>query len=336
MTKHIDYTAAPLLEVENLRLSMPLPVGELSILNGLSYKVWQGETLAIVGESGSGKSISTLTLMGLQPKRAKVTADKLRFNGNDMLALSPKALNKLRGNEIAMIFQDPMTSLNPLLTIGEQLIEGFIFHGKGTKAQAVERAIYLLERVGIQNAKARLGQYPHQLSGGLRQRIVIAIALMCSPKLIIADEPTTALDVTVQALILSLLKELQAEFNMALILISHDLGVVSTVSDRVAIIYPGTLMEMGAIDEVIHEPLHPYTRGLLDCIPRMGEHKGPLKTIPGVVPSLIGKANGCRFYSRCNVRVDACASGTIALEQTSSGRVFRCIHPEPVLQGMSQ
>lgn len=330
----VDYSKPPLLDVANLHLTIPTSGGDLRVLRGVDYQVWQGETLAVVGESGSGKSVSSLALMGLQPRRARVTADKLSFDGQSMLGLSRGGLRKLRGNKMAMIFQDPMTSLNPVLSIGEQLIETYAAHARGTRAQATERAVYLLERVGIRNAGERMRQYPHQLSGGLRQRVVIAIALMCNPKLIIADEPTTALDVTVQALILSLLKELQDEFGMALILISHDLGVVSSLADRVAIMYAGSIMESGEADAVIHDPLHPYTKGLIDCIPRLrpGEDRKPLVTIPGMVPSLIGHGKGCMFRNRCTRAIDACASATIDLQPAAAGRVYRCIHSENALK----
>ncbi len=329
----IDYGAPPLLDIAGLHLSIPTSGGDLRVLRGVDYQLWQGETLAVVGESGSGKSVSSLALMGLHPRRASVSAERMTFDGQNILGLSRPALRKLRGNQMAMIFQDPMTSLNPVLTIGEQLVETYSAHGKGSRAQATERAIYLLERVGIRNARERLGQYPHQLSGGLRQRVVIAIALMCNPKLIIADEPTTALDVTVQALILSLLKELQEEFGMALILISHDIGVVSSIADRVAIMYAGTIVESGGADEVIHEPLHPYTRGLVDCVPRLrpGRERKPLVTIPGIVPSLLGPSRGCLFRNRCPKALDTCAMTDPAVQRTASGRVFRCIHSEAVL-----
>lgn len=319
----------PLLDVQDLNVSIPTSSGELTVARGISYQVWPGETFAIVGESGCGKSLSSLALIGLQPRRAKVSATRCRFDGQELLSLDGKQMTDLRGTKLAMIFQDPMTSLNPVYTIGDQLAEVYTCHGLGTKRDAIDRATFLLERVGIKNATARLGQYPHQLSGGLRQRVVIAMAMMCSPKLIIADEPTTALDVTVQAVILGLLKELQDEFGMALVLITHDLGVVASVSDRVAVMYAGRFMETGATEQVFNSPTHPYTQGLLDCIPRAdGRSKGTrLHSIPGMVPSLVGRIDGCAFRNRCSRVVPACATGEIAMRSDTQGHDYRCIHP---------
>ncbi|GKY89939.1 ABC transporter ATP-binding protein [Sinisalibacter aestuarii] len=323
----------PLLEVRNLSTRIGASHGTITVGRDISYELNPGETLAIVGESGSGKSVNTMALVGLQPKRATVTADKLAFEGRDLLTLPRDQMRTIRGNEISVIFQDPMTSLNPVLTVGEQLIEVYLAHGLGTRAEAEERAIYLLERVGMRNAAARMRQYPHQLSGGLRQRVVIAIAMMCKPKLIIADEPTTALDVTVQALILSLLRELQDEFKMALILITHDFGVVASIADRVLVLYAGGVVESGPAKDVIANPAHPYTSGLLNCIPRMeDDDRGqPLNTIPGMVPSLAGNLHGCLFRNRCALAEPACASDPIPEVAVGAGRMARCIHADAIL-----
>ncbi len=323
-----DYSAAPILDIENLQISLPTALGDLMAGQGISYQVWPGETFALVGESGCGKSLCSLSLMGLQPRRAKVSANHCRFDGREMLSLGRAELAELRGARLSMIFQDPMTSLNPVYTIGNQLAEIYTCHGLGTKRRAIERAAFLLDRVGIKNTAARLNQYPHELSGGLRQRVMIAMAMMCNPKLIIADEPTTALDVTVQALILALLKELQVEFGMALLLITHDLGVVASVADRVAVMYAGRIVEMGTAVQIFTSPSHPYTQGLIDCIPSAeGAAKGArLHTIPGVVPSLIGRGKGCSFRNRCPRVVPPCSQDPIAMRDATTAHQYRCLH----------
>ncbi len=260
----------PVLEVAGLTVDIDVPAGELHAVSGVDFHVGRGETFCLVGESGCGKTITALAAMRLLPRRARMAAQRLALDGADLLALDTKAFSRLRGDRMAMIFQDPMTSLNPVYTIGNQLAEVYVRHRKGGRREARERAMHLLDRVGIMAPAARLGQYPHQLSGGLRQRMMIAMALMCEPALIIADEPTTALDVTVQAQILHLLADLQRELNMALVLITHDLGVVARLADRVAVMYAGRIVETGTADEVFSHPTHPYTRGLLDCIPQPG------------------------------------------------------------------
>ena len=274
--------------------------------------------------------------MGLLPKQAQRSADRLDFAGVDLQHASNRDMRKLRGDRISMIFQEPMTSLNPAYTIGDQLTEALLLHRKVGKAAARNRAIELLEKVGITAAASRMKQYPHQLSGGLRQRVMIAMALMCEPDLIIADEPTTALDVTIQAQILRLLKDLQRELNMAMILITHDLGVVARVADKVAIMYAGEMVEAGTVNEVFTEPRHPYTRGLLRCIPvpgrtKAGEHLG---SIPGIVPSLIGNMPGCAFRSRCDEAIPACAAD-IPKRLSSSGHLYRCVHDYGPLSSLS-
>ncbi|WP_151449140.1 ABC transporter ATP-binding protein [Lacisediminimonas profundi] len=316
-----------LLEVRNLRVSIPLEDGLLRPVRGLDFSVRKGETLCIVGESGCGKSLTSLSLMRLLPSRAKVEADLLQFDGQDLSSLSEAQMNEIRGNRMSMIFQEPMTSLNPAYTIGNQLEEVFLRHNPGQRKQARERAVYLLEKVGITGASGRLGQYPHQLSGGLRQRVMIAMALMCGPQLIVADEPTTALDVTVQAQTLRLLKDLQHEFHMALILITHDLGVVARMADQVAVMYAGQIVESGTAQEVFSSAAHPYTRGLLDCIPIPGRvQRGQrLGSIPGIVPSLIGDLRGCAFANRCGFARPECRDSEIPDRVRSPGNRYRCL-----------
>jgi peptide/nickel transport system ATP-binding protein len=303
--------------------------GDLHAVRGISFAVDAGETLCIVGESGCGKSLTSLALMDLLPKRARREATRLNFAGSDLLRLSRRAMTHIRGARMAMIFQEPMTSLNPAYSIGNQLSEMLLRHRRVSSSQARERAVFLLEKVGITAAASRLNQYPHQLSGGLRQRVMIAMALMCEPELIIADEPTTALDVTIQAQILHLLAGLQREFGMAMILITHDLGVVARVADRVAVMYAGQFVETGSVEQVFRAPMHPYTQGLLSCIPVPGktERGSPLGAIPGMVPSLLGELRGCAFRSRCRHAEAGCAAD-VALNQAATGRGWRCILPE--------
>ncbi|ATO31391.1 Oligopeptide transport ATP-binding protein OppD [Dickeya dianthicola] len=314
------------LEVKNLRVDLATPRGTLHAVRGIDFSVRRGEMLCLVGESGCGKSMTSLALMDLLPRNAVRRADTLRFRDADLLSLSPRERRALRGSRMAMIFQEPMTSLNPSFTLGDQLCETLLAHRKVSKAEARERAVYLMERVGIPMAADRLRQYPHQLSGGLRQRIMIAMALMCGPELIIADEPTTALDVTIQAQILRMLRELQQEFGTAVVFITHDLGVVARIADRVAVMYAGQVVETAPVMELFHQPCHPYTRGLLECIPIAGRTVPgePLQAIPGVVPSLIGPQQGCAFSNRCNQCHARCAQEPPYVAVTSQHTV-RCV-----------
>jgi peptide/nickel transport system ATP-binding protein len=315
-----------LLEVDNLTVDFTLGDGVLHAVRGVSFTLERGETLAIVGESGSGKSMTSLALMNLLPKRATRRADRLAFDGIDLAAAPETRMRALRGNRMAMIFQEPMTSLNPSYTIGNQLIEALRTHRSVSSDEARDRAVQLLEKVGIPAAARRLSQYPHQLSGGLRQRVMIAMALMCGPDLIIADEPTTALDVTIQAQILHLLADLKAEFGMAMILISHDLGVVARVADKVAVMYAGEVVESAASRPLFKAPRHPYTRGLLNCIPVPGRTApgAPLGAIPGQAPTLIGPQRGCAFRDRCSFSAPECA-GDIPFVAVEPGHRARCI-----------
>jgi peptide/nickel transport system ATP-binding protein len=319
-----------LLAVEDLRVDLPTSAGLLHAVRGIDLALDAGETLCLVGESGCGKSMTALALMGLLPRGAQRTARRCAVLGENLLGASEQRMADLRGNRLAMIFQEPMTSLNPSYTIGNQLEEVWLRHRGGGRGRARERAVFLLERVGISGATGRLGQYPHQLSGGLRQRVMIAMALMCEPALIIADEPTTALDVTIQAQILRLLAELRAEFGLGLLLITHDLGVVARIADRVAVMYAGEIVETGTAADLFATPLHPYTQGLLRCVPVPGRTRrgAPLGVIPGLVPTPIGALIGCQFRNRCPHAFAACEIGVEPID-LGPGRTYRClIEPE--------
>jgi len=315
-----------LLEVRDLEVEIPLAAGVLYPVRGVSLSVDRGETLCIVGESGCGKSLTALAIMGLLPRRARRSASRLALDGIDLATASEAQLADLRGSRMAMIFQEPMTSLNPCYTVGNQMEEMLLRHRKVTRSEARDRAVYLLEKVGMTAAASRLAQYPHQLSGGLRQRVMIAMVMMCNPSLIIADEPTTALDVTIQAQILLLLADLRKEFGLGLLLITHDLGIVARIADRVAVMYAGQVVEEGAVATVFGEPLHPYTRGLMQCIPVPGKiaRGGRLGSIPGMVPSLVGRSTGCSFRERCEFRQAACEAD-IALRPAAHAHARRCI-----------
>lgn len=314
------------LDVQGLNVDIQTAGGALHAVRDVSFQVRRGETLCIVGESGCGKSMTSLSIMGLLPKVATRSTRELSFLGEDLGTASAKRINTLRGNRMAMIFQEPMTALNPAYTIGDQLTEHYRHHKGASKEQAQARAIELLEKVGIASAAQRLGQYPHQLSGGLRQRVMIAMALMCGPELLIADEPSTALDVTIQAQILRLLADLQKELGIAMVLITHDLGVVARIADRVAVMYAGQIIEEGCAHDIFAKPEHPYTQGLMRCIPVPGKTApgGKLGTIPGVVPSLIGEITGCAFRDRCEYAQVICEHD-IPIHQSSSGQQWRCV-----------
>ena len=288
------------LNVKNLYIDIPVAGGVLHAVDGISLHVNRGETLCIVGESGCGKSLTSLAIMNLLPRKALRKVDALDLCGQSILNYSEKQMSGVRGNRMGMIFQEPMTSLNPSFTVENQMIESLSRHRNITGKEATNLAIEMLERVGIKPAGQRLRQYPHQLSGGLRQRVMIAMTLLCNPELIIADEPTTALDVTIQAQILRLLKKLQSDLNVGLMLITHDMGVVASIADRVAVMYAGQIVEEGPVLKIFDNPAHPYTKGLMRCIPVPGKinRQEPLGTIPGMVPSLIGEFSNCRFEGR--------------------------------------
>lgn len=321
-----------LLDVKNLRVDLPTPGGMLHAVRGIDFQVRRGEMLCLVGESGCGKSMTSLALMGLLPRKAVRSADHIRFDGVDLQGLPEREMSALRGSRMAMIFQEPMTALNPSYTLGDQLCEALRAHRKVSMAEARERALYLLERAGVPQAADRLRQYPHQLSGGLRQRVVIAMALMCEPDLIIADEPTTALDVTIQAQILRLIRELQKEFGTAVVFITHDLGVVARIADRVAVMYAGEVVETAPVAELFAHPAHPYTLGLLNCIPVRGKTLpgSRLQAIPGVVPSLVGKVEGCAFANRCS-QVQAGCAATPPYVALDAEHAVRCVAASPLL-----
>ena len=299
----------PLLEVKDLRIHFATDFGLVKAVDGVSYSVNRGETLAIVGESGSGKSVGALGIMGLVPPPGKVVSGSILFNGVDLVGLGDDEIRKLRGNRIAMIFQDPLTSLNPVHSIGRQVAEVLRIHGSGGRKEANSEAVELLKMVGIQNAEERFRDYPHQFSGGMRQRVMIAMAIAMKPALIIADEPTTALDVTIQAQILDLLRSLQREFSMSLILITHDLGMVAEHADKVAVMYAGHIVETAGVDDLYYNPLHPYALGLLGSIARLDqERKERLSPIYGQPPSLIRVPSGCPFHPRCAYARAKCVS----------------------------
>ena len=295
-----------LLEVKDLSTSFNTEDGVVKAVQGVSFSVEKGQTLGIVGESGCGKSVTCLTIMGLNPKRTTMSSGEALWKGEDLLTTKPSRLREIRGNEISMIFQDPMTSLNPVHTIGRQLVEAILLHRDVTKRVARARALELLKAVGIPRAETRIDDYPHQFSGGMRQRVMIAMALINDPDLLIADEPTTALDVTTQAQILSLMKRLQEDFGSAIVMITHDLGVVAEIADDVVVMYAANVVEQAEVHDLFHRPQHPYTWGLMGSLPRLEADVERLTQIPGQPPSLLRPPNGCRFHPRCPYVMEVC------------------------------
>ncbi len=321
----------PLLSVEDLRVQFWTSRGTVYAVNGISFEIAPGETLGIVGESGCGKSVTALAILGILPRAGRVPTGKAIFEGRDLLHLSDRRLRSIRGKEIALIFQDPMTSLNPVLTIGKQIREELKAHFKMKKQEANDRAVELLDRVGIPNARARIKDYPHQFSGGMRQRAMIAMALACKPKLLIADEPTTALDVTIQAQILDLLRELVAEENAALIMITHDLGVVAGTCERVNVMYSGLFVETASASQLFARPRHPYTLGLLESVPRLdASRKTKLKPIEGQPRNMLEEPAACPFQPRCRFEVDLSRKEVPALVEVERGHYVACFNPVPV------
>jgi len=321
-----------LLEVDNLVVTLNTSRGKADAVRNVSFSLEKGETLGIVGESGCGKSITALSLIGLLPEGAK-TSGEVRMDGSNLLALSERELCNIRGNRIAMVFQEPMTSLNPVHTIGRQIIEPLQLHRKIGVAQAREQAVRLLDRVGLPNPAQRLDSYPHQISGGQRQRVMIAIALSCNPEILIADEPTTALDVTIQGQILDLIADLVDDLGMALILISHDLGVIGESVERMMVMYGGAVVETGATDDLFSHLAHPYSQGLFAAIPRLGAAShGRLKTIPGTVPDLIDLPAGCGFAGRCKLAERTCIDILPKLEEIDPGHFAACLRLEEALK----
>ena len=315
-----------LLEVDDLKMYFHTEDGVVKAVNGVSYTLDRGETLGVVGESGSGKSVTSLTIMGLiEMPPGRIEGGDVRYRGKSLLKMSEAEMQHIRGNDIAMIFQDPMTSLNPVYTIGRQLGEGLRLHRGYSKEQATKRAIELLDLVGIPNPEQRVKDYPHQFSGGMRQRVMIAMALACDPDILIADEPTTALDVTIQAQIIELMKEMQQKNGNAIIMITHDLGVVADVADKIMVMYAGAPVEMGTADEIFYQPHHPYTWGLMNSIPKaeVGE-KRPLTPIEGNPPSLVNVPAGCSFAPRCPYATDKCRAEAPERVEVSEGHFARC------------
>jgi peptide/nickel transport system ATP-binding protein len=319
-------SAAPLIEIEGLRVLFHGDDGRTTrAVDRVDLSVANGATLGLVGESGCGKSVTSLAIMGLLPKQTTEVGGSIRFDGFDLLQTTDQTLRELRGNRLAMIFQEPMTSLNPSFTVGDQIIETILCHRGGSRGGARERAIELLRRVHIPSPERRIDEYPHKLSGGMRQRVMIAMALACDPKLLIADEPTTALDVTLQAQILDLMHELKAASGAAIILITHDLGVVAEVCDEVAVMYAGEIVERAGVEELFASPQHPYTVGLLGSIPRLDRRTSHLATIQGMVPNMAKLPSGCRFAARCPFVAEACAKAPPPLAAVGPGRWSRCI-----------
>jgi len=319
-----------LLEVQNLKTRFKTDDGSFFAVDDVSFSVKKGQTLGIVGESGCGKSVTSLSIMRLIQKPGLIDSGKVLFKGQNLLDLSEDKMREIRGNEIAMIFQEPMTSLNPVYTIGDQIEEAILLHQKDlNKQQARERAIEMLRLVGIPAPEKRFFEYPHQLSGGMRQRVMIAMAISCNPELLIADEPTTALDVTIQAQILDLMRKLQKDFGAGMILITHDLGVVAEMCQEVAVMYAGRVVEYGTVEDIFYRPKHPYTKGLLDSIPHFetGHKLEKLQTIKGMVPSLYNLPKGCRFADRCPYVQNDCREAYPSLENLRSIHKVACYHP---------
>jgi peptide/nickel transport system ATP-binding protein len=340
-----------LLQVEHLTTGFPAPTGTLVAVNDVSFSIRQGETLCLVGESGSGKSLTAFSILRLVPSPGRILGGSIRFGGRDLLALSEDQMCAVRGADISLIFQEPMTALNPVFTVGDQIAEALVVHGRMTWRAARAEAVRLMEAVRIPDAAARARDYPHQLSGGQRQRVLIAMALACKPALVIADEPTTALDVTIQAQILDLLRQLRAEHGLSLLLITHDLGVVAEMADRVAVMYAGRIVEQGPVDAIFASPQHPYTRGLLASLPGsrvQGSGSAPrqaggapsssrggiqgsrsgrrLQAIEGTVPTLVNLPPGCAFEPRCAERIAVCREAVPSLVSLGDDRAARCVH----------
>ena len=314
-----------LLEIKDLCVEFKTMAGTVHAVDHLSYTLHRGEKLGIVGESGSGKSVSSLAMMQLIPNPpGKVTGGQILYNGKDLVKLSEREMQKIRGNEISMIFQEPMTSLNPIIRCGKQIAESLRLHRGMKKKEAMEEAIKMMQAVGIANPQARAYEYPHQMSGGMRQRVMIAMALACQPQILIADEPTTALDVTIQAQILDLIRDLNQEMNTSVVFITHDLGVVSELCDTVIVMYNGHIVEKAPTADIFREPLHPYTQGLLSAIPRITKERKPLSTIEGMVPNPVERIKGCRFWPRCPKACGRCRKEEPPVFSVGEDRQVRC------------
>lgn len=316
----------PLLEIKSLSTHFFTEDGIIHAVEDVSFEIQPGEILSLVGESGCGKSVTGLSILRLIPSPpGKILRGQILFNGRDLLKLEESEMEKVRGNEISMIFQEPMTSLNPVFTIGDQIMEPLLLHQGLDKKKAREKAIELLARVKIPSPESRIHSYPHQLSGGMRQRAMIAMSLACRPKLLIADEPTTALDVTIQAQVLRLIKEIQREMGMSVMLITHDLGVVSEIADRVAVMYAGRLVEYAPLTTLFGQMRHPYTKGLLESIPHLNQKHRRLNAIPGQVPNPLDLPSGCKFHPRCYLAIEACKKEEPPLQKINGDHLSRCI-----------
>ena len=314
-----------LLEVNNLKTSFYTQFGEVQAVGGVSFNLEHGEVMGIVGESGSGKSVTMMSIMRLLDDNGKVKDGKVRFEDNDIVSISEEDMSKIRGNEISMIFQDPMTSLNPLMTIGNQIMEPLRIHKKMTKAEAHKKAIELLYLVGIPSPESRMKQYPHEFSGGMRQRVMIAMALTCNPKLLIADEPTTALDVTIQAQILEIMKDIKQKLNTSIILITHDLGVVADICDKVNVMYGGLIIEQGTVKDIFYNSRHPYTWGLMESVPNPNTLvRERLRPIDGQPPDLFKPPKGCPFYARCKYSMEVCKEHRPGYYEIAQGHKSAC------------
>jgi oligopeptide/dipeptide ABC transporter ATP-binding protein len=318
-----------ILEVNDLKTYFSTDDGVVKAVDGVSFHIGRGETLAVVGESGSGKSVTSLSIMRLIPTPpGRIAGGEILFEGRDLVKMSEAQMRKIRGNDISMIFQEPMTSLNPVYTVGDQIAEAIQLHQKKSRRQAMKLATEMLDLVGIPEPGKRVHNYPHQMSGGMRQRVMIAMALSCGPKLLIADEPTTALDVTIQAQILDLMRQLQREIGMSILFITHDLGVVAEIADRVVVMYAGRAVEEGDVREIFADPQMPYTLGLMNSIPRVdkaAEHQARLEAIPGNVPNPLYLPPGCSFHPRCRFVQDRCKEAIPPLEDTGGGHMVRCV-----------
>ena len=321
--------AEKLLEVKNLRTEFKRDKTWVTAVNNVSFSIQPGEILGLVGESGCGKSVTSLSIMKLLARNSKISNGEILLNGKDLLKEDKKGMRKIRGREVAMIFQEPMTSLNPVLKVGRQVRETLLVHNPTmSKAEAKQRVVEMFQRVGIPEAEKRYDCYPHELSGGLRQRVMIAMAMVCKPKLLIADEPTTALDVTIEAQILRLMKELRDETGMSVLIITHNMGVVAEICDYVYVMYAGKIMEQAETFELFDHTMHPYTKGLLDSIPRIGQNAERLHTIPGVVPNLLHLSQGCPFSNRCEYATDQCRTEKAQLHSVAPDHQVRCFRCE--------
>ena len=315
----------PILEIQNLNVKFKLTGREILAVRDVSFNLEKGKTLGLVGESGCGKSVTAFSILKLIQPPGIIDSGKIIYNGKDIIPFPEDEIRKIRGKEIAIIFQEPMTSLNPVFKIGFQISETIKLHLNKTKSESKELTYGMLKKVGIPNPEKRYNSYPHELSGGMRQRVMIAMSLSAYPSILIADEPTTALDVTIQAQILDLLLNIQEENNMSLLLISHDLGIIANTADAIAIMYAGEIAEIGNVNKIFDNPLHPYTAGLFEAIPIIGQNRERLNTIPGVVPTITEKQESCSFYPRCSRRKNECLKGSIPLIEKENSHLVRCI-----------